>query len=286
MSYNEIKRRGKDDFPFELYQVDENSPRYVMSPHLHTDFELIKIEDGELRLTLDGKTVTANKGDAIAVNPEVSHGAIPCACKYDCVVFQAQFLKTGNRFSDDFINGILSHGICVTEKIENAEEKACLNKIFDELKERSCGYEMRVTGLTLNFFGEIIKNGDYTRRASHLPEKNYKLKKVFEFVRNNYAEQITLEDMAEQAGFSTKYFCEFFKRETGYTPIEYLITYRIERAAKALLSTDDSITRISFDCGFNDTSYFTKTFKRLKGVTPKDYADQNSNFLSDAPQKP
>ncbi len=274
MSYNEIKRRGTDDFPFELYLVDENSPKYVMSPHLHSDFELIKINEGELCLTLDGKTFTAKKGDAVAVNPEVSHGAIPHSCKYSCVVFQTQFLKTGNRSSDDFFNGILSHGICINEKIENADEKAFLDKIIAELKERSAGYEMRVSGLAMNFFGEAIKNGDFTYRASHLSEKNVKLKRVFEFVRKNYSEQITLEDMADEARFSTKHFCEFFKRETGYTPIEYLITYRIERAAKALLSTDNSVTRIAFDCGFNDASYFTKTFKRLKGVTPKDYAAQ------------
>ena len=58
---------------------------------------------------------------------------------------------------------------------------------------------------------------------------------------------------------------------TGTTPVKYLLTYRIERAARKLLSTDESITQIAYDCGFNDLSYFIKTFKDIKKITPKNY---------------
>ena len=55
---------------------------------------------------------------------------------------------------------------------------------------------------------------------------------------------------------------------TKSTPIEYLNTYRVERAARKLLNSDTSVTDISYMCGFNDLSYFIKTFKAIKGVTP------------------
>jgi AraC-like DNA-binding protein len=58
---------------------------------------------------------------------------------------------------------------------------------------------------------------------------------------------------------------------TGTTPINYLLTYRIERAARKLLGSDLSVTQIAYDCGFNDLSYFIKTFKTFKKVSPKDY---------------
>ena len=80
--------------------------------------------------------------------------------------------------------------------------------------------------------------------------------------------KITLDDMAAEASMSTKYFCSFFKKMTHKSPVEYLITYRIERACRKLIGTDKSVTDIAYECGFNDLSYFIKTFKEQKGVTP------------------
>ena len=274
-SFNEIKRHGKEDFPFELYRVDENHPKYHMALHWHAATEIIRVVSGTLRVTLDGRSFILNEGEAVVVNSEILHDATPENCVYECFVFQPDFLKTGNREADAFLDGITSHGIFISEKIENEQEKRIIDRLMQEARDNSSGFELRVMGICLLLFGEIIKNGDYSYQSYHVPEKNCKLKRVLKYIRDNYAEEITLDDMAMQAGFSTKYFCSFFKRETGVTPVEYLISYRIERAAKKLLSTDHSVTRIAFDCGFNDLSYFTKTFKRLKGVTPKDYANQN-----------
>jgi AraC-like DNA-binding protein len=55
---------------------------------------------------------------------------------------------------------------------------------------------------------------------------------------------------------------------TTKTPVEYLNTYRIERASGMLLNSGKSVTDIAFSCGFNDLSYFIKTFKSIKGITP------------------
>jgi AraC-like DNA-binding protein len=55
---------------------------------------------------------------------------------------------------------------------------------------------------------------------------------------------------------------------TGKTPVEYLNEYRIERATQKLLSSDQSVTDIAYSCGFNDLSYFIKTYKSHKGISP------------------
>jgi len=74
--------------------------------------------------------------------------------------------------------------------------------------------------------------------------------------------------MAQKANMSQKYFCSFFKEMTSKTPMEYLILYRIECSARKLKSTDMSVTDVALSCGFNDLSYFIKTFKKIKGCTP------------------
>ena len=67
------------------------------------------------------------------------------------------------------------------------------------------------------------------------------------------------------------YFCRMFKEIIQTTPIEYLLQYRIEQAAMRLTAANISVTEAAMACGFNDYSYFIRVFKRVKGVTPKQY---------------
>ena len=100
---------------------------------------------------------------------------------------------------------------------------------------------------------------------------NAKLRKALLFMRKNYASPLTLEEISEVAGMSPKYFCNFFKGMTQKTPVSYLNSYRVERAARKLLATDASVTDIAYECGFNDLSYFIKVFKDFKGISPKKF---------------
>ena len=90
-------------------------------------------------------------------------------------------------------------------------------------------------------------------------------------IEDHYDECITLDDLARAAGMNSKYFCRYFREMTHRTPIDYLNYYRIEQACFKLATTNDSIAEIGMSCGFNDESYFIKTFKKYKGVTPKKY---------------
>lgn len=125
-----------------------------------------------------------------------------------------------------------------------------------------------------SLFGEIISRNYFDEKLYTENEntKNlYKLKKVLNYIRKSYSKQITLKDMAQIAGVSPKYFCSFFKNMTAKTPVEYLNSYRIEKAAANLLASDSSVTDIAYSCGFNDLSYFIKVFRDLKGISPKQF---------------
>lgn len=97
------------------------------------------------------------------------------------------------------------------------------------------------------------------------------LKLALEFIEASYTSQLTLQEISEAVHMSPKYFCKFFQEMTHRTPIDYLNYYRIERACYQLLTTNQSITDVAYATGFNDLSYFIKTFKKYKGTTPKKY---------------
>ena len=85
--------------------------------------------------------------------------------------------------------------------------------------------------------------------------------------------------MANVCGMSPKYFCEYFKSMTGYTPVEYLNVSRISKAAKLLLNTDEPVTQIALDCGYNDLSYFIKQFGKHKGMSPGKFRKERTDTV-------
>ena len=95
-------------------------------------------------------------------------------------------------------------------------------------------------------------------------------------IESQYDQPLTLSMMAAAAGMSSKYFCRFFAVMTHRKPMDYLNHYRIERACYELSSSDATVTDVAYSCGFNDLSYFIKTFKKYKGMTPGSYVRRAS----------
>ena len=278
MIYNELKQHGTEDFPFELYKVNSQHPKYKMAFHWHANLELTRVLSGTLFLTLDNRNFLLHAGDVIIINSETVHGATPENCVYECIVFNLAFLKTNNRACDMFIDNLLSHNSFLEERPTDSYTVQLIHRIFDETGNNQVGMPFKVLGLFHELLGEMQQKEQFN---SHLPLSNIKdekkvvkLKLVLKFIRDNFASDITLDDMSAVAGLSCKYFCKFFKDMTGTTPVNYLMAYRIERAARKLLGSDLPITQIAYDCGFNDLSYFIKTFKTFKHVSPKEYRRQ------------
>lgn len=274
MIYNELKQRGTEDFPIEYHYIDKNHTRYEMSAHWHSEIEIIRVLDGELEVRLNNKEYLAHKGDIVFVNPETIHGAIPKGCEYECLIFHMDFLDVPTNSCRFFIESVLHNefmikdfNLCGDSAIHSA-----VDDVIEAMKHKSSGYKFKVIGYLYELLGVIVDNHLYKPTSGDSTlynDKNIpKLKKILTYLRQNYDKQLTLTDMAQAAGMSPKYFCYFFKEMTGKTPVEYLKGFRIEKASRKLLNTDASVTDIAFACGFNDLSYFIKTFKSVKNVSP------------------
>lgn len=275
MAYNETKLHGTEDFPFQLYKIDSNHPKYEMVMHWHNNIEIIKIVKGTLNLSLNNEKYIAQEGETYFVNSEVLHGAIPNNCVYQCLVFNLEFLKNGNSTCDTFLEDLLSHHTYVFEKLTHHTLLPIIDKLFYSMDSTLEGYQFLTIGAINELLAQIKINKLYDSKTLESVDKDAKnankLKKTLYFMRANFDKDLTIKDIAEVSGFSIKYFCLFFKKETGKTPFEYLNDYRIEKASTKLLTTDLEITQIAYSCGFNDLSYFIKTFKKIKNITPKNY---------------
>ncbi len=96
-------------------------------------------------------------------------------------------------------------------------------------------------------------------------------KQVLDYIATNYGNNILLEDMAAQADLSTSHFSRLFKQTIGQSPYQFLMTYRIEQAKKMLGRLNILLADIAFNCGFSDQAHFYRVFKKIEGLTPKQY---------------
>ena len=276
LDHNEDRPRGTYDFPFEFHHVESSHPSYVMSYHWHVEYEIIRILKGTLAVTLVEKSFTAVPGDVIFVHSGILHSGIPSDCIYQCLVFDGNLFLKHNSVCAGYMQKVIHQDILIyhhfTEKYP--EIQSVLNSIFDAMWKKNPGYELIVLGQFYHFFGLVFSNHYYldgVTKARRDYKRILQLKQVLEFIEHNYASPLTLQQLSASVSMSPKYFCRFFSEMTHQTPMDYLNHQRIEQACYQLSTTDDSITEIAYRSGFNDLSYFIRTFKKYKGITPGKY---------------
>lgn len=102
--------------------------------------------------------------------------------------------------------------------------------------------------------------------------------KAISYIRSGFAEELTIADVADHAGFSTDYFNRLFREHTGFTVMEYVRFIRLSRAALLLRTTAREITDIAFACGYETHESFTRAFGSLYGRSPSEYRTYYENL--------
>lgn len=151
-----------------------------------------------------------------------------------------------------------------THAIESAWN-SCANEPF--------GYEFQVRSSLSEL---IVHLSAYHPVISRQPSEKVlrnsnRLKLMLQFIQDHYHDQINVSMIADTAMISESECLRCFRNIIGIPPIQYLKQFRIQKAVEFLTSTNETITKIGAQCGFQDTSYFVKTFREQKKCTPSEY---------------
>jgi len=106
-------------------------------------------------------------------------------------------------------------------------------------------------------------------------KKMQQLRPAIEFMQQRYGQPLTLPDIAKAVHLSVSRLAHLFREQTGVTIVDYLTNIRINHAKRMLLTTDKNCTRICYEVGYNNQSYFTRVFKQITGLTPRQFRNQN-----------
>lgn len=276
IDYHEKRRQGSLEFPLAFYHLNPSHPRYEMPYHWHRGYELIRVIKGDFSMIIDDNILQLTSGDIVLLQDGVLHGGRPSECVYECIVFNMDFLLTNNHLHLELMDNILNHTLQIQQLLpkDNPSIQIIVNGLFEEMAHKSLGYEFSAKGYLLQLLGLIITNKCYRdsyksfKKVSHLITP---LKKVLKKIEVDFSNSISLEDLAKEAGMNPRYFCRYFKKLTQKTPIDYLNYYRIECACEQLRTSSASITEVALNCGFNESSYFIRAFKKYKGTTPNQF---------------
>lgn len=275
--YNEKKQHGTADFPVAYYFVSEEHPRYSMPFHWHREWEIIRVLSGTFLLSINGQEYEAGAGDVFLLPSGALHGGIPCQSEYECLNFDPEELcghgHPSRSLLRPFFRGSYIPHTCFTRR--DGAVYAIVDDLLGAMTEEP-PQEIRMlqtVGNVYRLFAAILERGLYTegQPAERAGNSTDQLKPVLEYVESHFNQPLSLAQLADVVGMNPKYFCRFFRQVTQQTPMNYVNIYRIEQAAHMLCGSTMTVTEVGLECGFSDTSHFVKTFKKYKGVTPKQF---------------
>ena len=151
----------------------------------------------------------------------------------------------------------------------------CINEIYKEASEGALGSDMLMKSIAYRLIAHLersyaverLTERDQAKKAATLSRLNT----ILEYVAANYNRPLTTKDLAAILYVSEGYFCRFFKNATGKSAVEYINEYRIKRAIALIENTDLSLSEIAASVGFEDASYFSRAFRKIKGESPSDF---------------
>lgn len=267
--------RGTSDFPIAYFRIDRHHLRYEMELHWHPELEILRVRSGSLSLHLNREIYQLGAGDIAVVNAGVLHRGLPSECEYECAVFHLDQLCSGGAASR-YVAPLLDGGSRVTEVFTHKDApdvECCVGRLFDALRESPPQFDLEVYAsvyeLILALYrGDHIKNAP---RDTAQMRRLAQLRALLDWIDGHYSQRITLADLSRVSGMNEKYLCRFFREYTDCTPIEYVNRLRVEKTVEDMRLRRMSVTEAAFANGFNDSAYFSKVFRRLKGVSPREY---------------
>ena len=279
----QLERHGLAAFPAAFYCGDLVNNTVIW--HWHDELELILIHRGAIVAGAGRTSVTLTAGEGCFIKAGSLHNiwkADSAACEYRSVVFHPRLI--GSMDSIFWLNYIQPLGqpdfpqIISFLKRDAKDFPAFFSQLWQIQVEKNAGYENDIRYLLTKF---VARLSNITVEKERQPSKRdmrdmERMKAMFSFLETHYAEELTLEQIAESAGISVTECMRCFRRSIGVSPIRFLKERRLQRAANLLRHTERSISEIAASCGFLDMSYFTKAFRQLYDVTPTAYRSGSS----------
>lgn len=263
------------DSSFYAYSYKTSS--FDFKWHLHPEYELTFIVKGNGHRLIGNSHQEFSDNDFVLIGPNIPHtwvGKAKGEEEFEAIVIQftANFAEKiiGFKEAAQIISLLESANFGLLFYEEQADEMK--NTLYEIIKTEGMERILKLISLLnrlTTFKSTKISTTFYKYQINKKVET--RINKVCLYLENNFSKKITLKEIADLIYMSESNFCKFFKKSTGNTFSDYLNNLRINEVCKLLLSSDENIKNVAFNCGFESLSYFNRVFLKKKSLTPSDY---------------
>ena len=244
---------------------------------IHEAIEVKYFYEGDSTLLVGDKTVYAEAGDIVIINPYEFHTTVDCGKnapgRYHLFMIGIDFFDGVSGADLNLRNLIFGKHTNFKTQFKNcAEIRGILDRIVATDPEKSGAGRLKVFGLMAEFFAWLLENGVETGRSSSDEDILHYysvIEPAIRMIRDEYSTHFTVDTLACACNISKFHFCRIFKSIMGVTSIQYLNAYRLKLADTLLANTDLQIGEIATMTGFEDASYFARIYKKQFGRSPK-----------------
>jgi len=270
------------DDSFSIQYMLRTGSSSMPRPHEHPFFELYYLLNGERVYFMDGKVYTVKKGDMMIIHPHALHST---ASSDDDLKFERILINFSQGFieeGDFHLAKILQEGTSGLMRIPESDQlevERILSKMLTECEQSNHHYTSYVRSLLNELLIllhriKLLSQPEDTQDYEH--PMHYRVSEIAQYINDNYAMKVTLEQVAKQFYISPSYLSRIFKRLTGFHFREYILVVRIREAQKRLVNSTDAVQHIAEQTGFEHIAHFNKAFKKLSGTTPLRYRRKNA----------
>ena len=277
-NYQEKIPHGNPLFPYITYPCSIPLDFSRVPLHWHDEMEIIYIKKGTGAITVDFKSYVVTEGTIALILPGRLHSIeqyMQESMEYENIIFEPELLGgaedlCAEKYLLPLQSGRLSLPVRLTPNdLCYLQAAACLREVEEANRAKLPGYELLVKGALLRFLALLIVQGKQQLPAETADTQ--RLKAVLQWLSAHYTEELRVADAAGVCSFSASHFMRWFRQMTGQSFVAFLNEYRLNTAAEALQTTDETVLTIASRCGFQNLSYFNRAFKAHFGMTPRDY---------------
>jgi AraC family L-rhamnose operon transcriptional activator RhaR/AraC family L-rhamnose operon regulatory protein RhaS len=273
-----------DGFPIS---VERREPQELFEPHAHEFAELVIVTGGKCLHVTGQDSWELTAGDVFVIAGPREHEYRDLVdLRLVNILYQPNQLKMGLL---DLPSVAGYHALFTLEpswkKRQSAKDRLHLggkemvqvielvDRLEVELKTREPGFGFMATAAFMQIIGMLSRC--YGRSPSPDGRALLRIGEALSHLERNIHREVNLEELASIAHMSRRSFLRVFQSATGTSPLAWVIEQRINRACNLLRHTDRRVTEVAFDVGFNDSNYFTRQFRKVTGLSPRDYRLRN-----------
>ncbi|QKS48438.1 helix-turn-helix transcriptional regulator (plasmid) [Paenibacillus cellulosilyticus] len=251
--------------------VIDVSDQSLDDPHEHKDlYQLLIPLKGSVVSWFNGRSYTLERGISTLKNPETTHW-------HELREPSKSIIVSWSR--EEFSTWCSSEGIEIGPDLTLNEKQIIMPESFLKHMNRWAMQQMNdddatsLAGIQSEVFELLSRLSRDDPGLSVTVLDNISIQRAITYIHDRYADPITLEDLMAVANQSKYHFIRSFKKATGYSPYNYILAVRINRAKALLRDSKATVQQISDTLGFSSVNHFTRTFQNLTGVSPKAFRD-------------